>query len=1182
MSADVRDPHDFFFGEVLRISPGIREPDHYTLLGLAFFERDEETIRSAGRERKAWIRAVPEGTAEFEHVRQEMLERVREARRTLLTPAAVEAYDAFLIGNSGAGAPPPEEPDFALEDGAEFANRFRILKEERRGAFGRVYAALDSREGRRVELTVLPPLPSHDPQRRRRAERAVRRLNELDHRRVVRATAVGEAEGLLYAAWPAPEGISVLRHVQRQPHGRLDPASAAEIADKVAAALAHAHTRGHIHGDLHPRNIHLEPEGGVRLTEFGLAVGAQPPKQLPRSPYTAPERELTAAADRYSLGAVAYFMLSGEAPFLDGGRALVPAVLPDDVSMSLATNVLGLLGREPDHRIAKPKFVSAPARAPRQFRRLPAFAAVGLILVVVVVAFALSRTYEPEDAASRTPAGRAWKLIGDRQFDAAIRLIESEGERTPEDTTLRAPLASALEGAAHAREKDGDWYGAQRLLERAELTEHEAGRARQLERVRTETRRLLDAVSVTAAGVARDPVVTVEFGDAQVKRVVVGGVERTAGGRVPLTLDEGVHSVDFLLEDAAGNRREGSIRVAVDRTPPELEVLDPLDGAMLRDGTLRVRVQVTDANPPASIGIHGRRAALEGGSAALGLSLPNGRHEIAIEVTDLAGNRVAKTIAVTVDDSAPSIVMESMRYVTRKQKLEIRGQLAGTGARLEVDGQRVKLERNGNFVYPVDIEESGTITFVATGGTGVVTKAPVEIIVDDDAPAVEFDWKRRDRKGRLLYGSREMDSGTVVVPIRAKDATKLRFFPSEGAVMDGAWRLPPHQGEREVTLRAVDEAGNESTIRLGLAGHRAAPKLTVESSVGEVTRENRVWLQIESDKSLFLNGKPIEAGRVEMPLPEGEVELNVKAVDPYGNETVWQRTVRVDRTPPRLKVVGPLERGVGRQKVTIEADEDLASITCLSSTREKPGRTATFEDFLEVGRTHLHVVARDLAGNVKKAKLELKVVNRVLMLDGKSAALVRLPPTLTEFTVEFWARGAPAVDPAVLVSRGVERAYQVVWSSSDEALPHVMLDLEKTGLTTIVAKKLREPTAWHHYALVHDGKKLRFFLDGRQQGYLEAKESLTRGTGHLLIGAGNLGEERVVESGFIGRIDELRISDGARYSRAFSPSRFLRADAKTRLMLRFDTTAKKKFPDSSKSNVPAEIVGKARLAKDDN
>ena len=71
--------------------------------------------------------------------------------------------------------------------------------------------------------------------------------------------------------------------------------------------------------------------------------------------------------------------------------------------------------------------------------------------------------------------------------------------------------------------------------------------------------------------------------------------------------------------------------------------------------------------------------------------------------------------------------------------------------------------------------------------------------------------------------------------------------------------------------------------------------------------------------------------------------------------------------------------------------------------------------------------------------------------------LVRLPPTLSDFTVEFWARGAPAVDPSVLISRGVERAYQIVWSSGDEALPHVVLELEKTGLTTIVAKKNAPP-----------------------------------------------------------------------------------------------------------------------------
>ncbi len=599
---------------------------------------------------------------------------------------------------------------------------------------------------------------------------------------------------------------------------------------------------------------------------------------------------------------------------------------------------------------------------------------------------------------------------------------------------------------------------------------------------------------------------------------------------------------------------------------------------MLRDGSVRVQVRLKDAHAPAEVTIHGRRARVTDGVATATLSLNNGRHEIVIIAEDEAGNRVEESVTITIDDRAPEIVMERMRFVTRGASVSIRGR-ASAGAELLVDGKDVEVADDGRFAVELEVAEDRVVTLVATGPTGVVQKASVNAIIDRDAPQVEIDWARRDRLGRVLYGTREMDARAVALPFSAKDKTKMEFVPSEGFVKDGIWHLPPHEGERNVELSVRDEAGNETIVRVGLAGHRATPRLSVRTRVGEVTRDSKAAFDIESNHQLFFNDKRIEAGRIERTLREGDTEFRVRAVDPYGNTTRWSRRVRVDRTPPTLKVDGPLERGIGLQKVTIVADEDLASITCLSQTQENVGKRAVFSDFLEEGRTHLHVVARDVAGNVRKAKLELRVVNKVLLLDGKSAVRVPLLARLRDFTLEFWARGAPAVDPAVMVSRGVERAYQIVWSSGDEALPHVLVDLANSGLTTIVAKKLRDPIGWHHYALIHDNKKLRFYLDGRQQGTLDALEAITPGTVDLLIGAAAVTEGGGVEAGFVGRIDELRLSEGVRYARAFSPVRFFKVDERTRLMLRFDGTVNGKFPDVSKSTRNGVVVGTPKLLR---
>ena len=1182
MSGRVRDPYDFFFGEVLNIPPPGGDPDHYTILGLPFFEQDEDKIRAAGHDRKAIVRSAPQGNARFEHVREEMLERVREARRTLLNAEARRAYDAFLIGQPG-GSELLDDPEFALADGAEFADRYRILREERRGGFGRIYSVLDTIEGRRCELTVLPPNASRDPGRRRRAERALRRLHALQHPAIVKPDAVGEAEGLLFARWVAPDGFSLPRYVDRQPHGRLEPEDAAPIADRIAEAVAHAHARGVVHGDLHPRSIFVGPEGQVLLTEFGLAVGAQPPKQLPRSPYTAPERALNEAADRYSLGAVVYFMLRGEAPFLDGGRGLVPKPLPDSVPLELATTTLGLLVREPSRRPDKQRFatravVRKDAARFGLFGRKAALIGIAALIVVVISAVVLSRSFATDGGGADSPAAQAWKLIEERRFADAVALLDSHAES---DERVHAPLASALEQRAVELERAGDPYTAQQMLERAQRLAPDSGRQSTLDRVRSETRRRMEAVRVSAIQVTASPVVAVDpsvgSAGAKLEHIRVNG-EAGVVGNNPLTLAEGDHSIPFELIDVVGNRREDTVPIVVDRSAPAVRIVEPQPDTWLRDGSLLVQLEIRDPHLADTVTIHGRSIARAGNAAQTRINLANGRHEIVVEVADRAGNVTRRTVSVNVDDSAPSIQLEEKRYVTGDGRVELKGKGLGKGVRLRVDGNDVAVDENGEFEVPISVTGDRTVELVATGPTGAVSKMSVDLVLDTELPRVTLKWSRRDANDALLYGTKEMDAGAIAIPLGVTDRTKVRFEPSEGTVADGVWRLLPHQGEREVTLFVLDEANNRARVDARLSGHRATPKLTVETTLEERTRDAKAALQIESDKSLFLNGKAIRGGRIELPLPEGEVEFLVQAIDPYGNTTEWRRTVIVDRTPPRLKLVGAPERGIGTQEIVLEADEDLDSITCLSQTRERPGARATFTSFLEPGREHIHVVARDLVGNTAKAKLPLRVVDRVLMLDGGSALKVPLPQHGAEFTVEFWARATPAVDPAVFVSRGAGSSYRIHWASIDEALPHALLHYSKTGLMTIVAKKqLRDPTDWHHYAFVRETNRTRFFIDGKQQGYNEFKDAFTPGSDYLLVGAGAVGQADAVLDGLIGRMDEVRVSSTARYSRAFTPARHLRADDQTQLMLRFDFAVAGRFPDSSKNDRRVQLLGQPRL-----
>jgi serine/threonine-protein kinase len=101
------------------------------------------------------------------------------------------------------------------------------------------------------------------------------------------------------------------------------------ILGQAASAFGYAHRRGVVHRDIKPGNILIDEEGWAVITDFGIAKVAQAPQltstglSVGTPTYMSPEqvegKGVTGASDQYSLGVVAYEMLTGKPPFLGGG-----------------------------------------------------------------------------------------------------------------------------------------------------------------------------------------------------------------------------------------------------------------------------------------------------------------------------------------------------------------------------------------------------------------------------------------------------------------------------------------------------------------------------------------------------------------------------------------------------------------------------------------------------------------------------------------------------------------------------------------------------------------------------------------------------------------------------------------------------------------------------------------------
>ncbi len=251
---------------------------------------------------------------------------------------------------------------------------YQILEEVGRGGMAVVYRAVDTRSGREVALKVLPPYFAHDPVFLKRFLREGAHAVQLDHPNIVSTYEVGEADGRHYIAMEFVRGKTLAQILKEQP-GPMDPVQAVEILRQVASGLAYAHQRGFVHRDIKPGNLIIAAHTGrVMIMDFGIA------KQIAKEEtrvtmtgatigtpaYMSPEQvrgeeELGPEADVYSLGVVAYRMLTGELPYqADNALLLMHKILHEPPRPPLEVNphlpkgvafaLLRALAKEPRHR----------------------------------------------------------------------------------------------------------------------------------------------------------------------------------------------------------------------------------------------------------------------------------------------------------------------------------------------------------------------------------------------------------------------------------------------------------------------------------------------------------------------------------------------------------------------------------------------------------------------------------------------------------------------------------------------------------------------------------------------------------------------------------------------------------------------------------------------------------------
>jgi serine/threonine-protein kinase len=272
---------------------------------------------------------------------------------------------------------------------AKQLGQYRLKQRLGSGGMGEVYLAEHQMMKRPCAVKLIRPEKAGDPRVLARFEREVRATAKLSHWNSIDIFDYGRtADGTFYYVMEFLPGHNIGEIVEE--YGPFAPARAVYLMDQVCAALAEAHGIGLVHRDIKPANIFCAYRGGVfdvaKLLDFGLAKptfegngqaqltmeGMVTGSPLFMSPEQASGEEgVDGRSDIYSLGAVLYYMLTGQPPFMHDNPLKVmiahasqdvvpPRQIKPELPIELEEIVLRCLEKDPDHRFQD---VSALRRA---------------------------------------------------------------------------------------------------------------------------------------------------------------------------------------------------------------------------------------------------------------------------------------------------------------------------------------------------------------------------------------------------------------------------------------------------------------------------------------------------------------------------------------------------------------------------------------------------------------------------------------------------------------------------------------------------------------------------------------------------------------------------------------------------------------------------------------------------
>ena len=254
--------------------------------------------------------------------------------------------------------------------GRVFNNRYQITERIGIGGMAEVYRAQDRVLGRMVAVKVMLPQYAADTEFTQRFRQEAASAANLSSPYIVNVYDWGQDDGTYSIVMEYVRGSDLKTAIKQR--GDINQRKVAEIGAQVCQALSVAHKQDIIHRDIKPQNIMVQPDGNVKVMDFGIAhakntVQGQTSAVLGTAHYISPEqaqgKDLTNSSDIYSLGVVLYEAATGKLPF-DGPDSVSvatkqvqefpvpPTQINPNLDPSLEAIIMHALEKDPRNRFA--------------------------------------------------------------------------------------------------------------------------------------------------------------------------------------------------------------------------------------------------------------------------------------------------------------------------------------------------------------------------------------------------------------------------------------------------------------------------------------------------------------------------------------------------------------------------------------------------------------------------------------------------------------------------------------------------------------------------------------------------------------------------------------------------------------------------------------------------------------